>query len=170
METGKRPADFIAASRFIPEAAWEAARIPVSVSEKSRHGHSSSSYMGVFHSPVVKGMRRRVDIKLYPYRERAFASLYFTGNGYFNRSMRLRARQLSYSLNDHGLFEADSRVRVMEATDESEVFAKLGLQYKDPRERDCFDAAVPLGASSHCEAQMDDADYYKEESQHVWIN
>ena len=46
---------------------------------------SGSSYMGVFNSPVVEGRRRRVDIKLYPYRERAFASLYFTGNGFFNR-------------------------------------------------------------------------------------
>ena len=44
-----------------------------------------SSYMGVFFSPLIKGKRRRVDLKFYPYRERIFAALYFTGNGHFNR-------------------------------------------------------------------------------------
>lgn len=41
--------------------------------------HSSSSYMGVFYSPLFAGKRRRIDIKFYPFRERVFASLYFTG-------------------------------------------------------------------------------------------
>ena len=35
----------------------------------------SVSWMGVFRSPVHKGKRRRVDIKFYPYREKAFVSL-----------------------------------------------------------------------------------------------
>mgnify|MGYP001221257859 CR=1 FL=1 len=46
------------------------------------------SYMGVFISPVDKEKRRRVDIKFYPYREKAFATIYFTGSGWFNRAMR----------------------------------------------------------------------------------
>ena len=54
-------------------------------------GYSQSeSYMGVFVSPVVKDKRRRVDIKIYPFRLRVFASLYFTGNGWFNRSKVIR--------------------------------------------------------------------------------
>lgn len=169
MESGKDPDDFVSASRYVPAAAWEAAHHPVSMSEKSRHRHSSSTYFGVFHSPVVNGRRRRVDIKMYPYRERAFASLYFTGNGYFNRSMRLRARQLSFSLNDHGLYKAGSKVRAMEASSERDVFEKLGLEYKSPLERDCFDAVVPLCASSQTDFQIDEQDY-QEESQHVWID
>ena len=44
----------------------------------------SKSYMGVFISPLSR-KHRRIDIKFYPFREKAFAALYFTGNGYFNR-------------------------------------------------------------------------------------
>ena len=88
---------------------------------------SSSSYMGVFKSPYMKGKLRRVDIKFYPYRERVFASLYFTGNGYFNRAMRLWAKQkMFYHLDDHGLFQQGTSERVMEAQTEKEVFDKLG--------------------------------------------
>ena len=67
--------------------------------------HGSKSYMGVFSSPKLIGKMRRIDIKFYPYRERAFASIYFTGNGFFNRSMRLYASRIKkMTLNDHGLF------------------------------------------------------------------
>jgi hypothetical protein len=46
------------------------------------------------------------DIKLKPYRERIFASLYFAGNGHFNISMRFwAARKFNFTLNDHGLVE-----------------------------------------------------------------
>ena len=48
------------------------------------HSKTSNSYMGVFVSPLLK-KHRRIDIKFYPYREKAFATLYFTGNGHFNR-------------------------------------------------------------------------------------
>merc|ERR1719253_429122 len=62
--------------------------------------------MGVFRSPVHEGKRRRVDIKFYPYREKAFCKLYFTGSGTFNRSMRLWAtKSCKMTLNDHGLFK-----------------------------------------------------------------
>jgi len=64
-----------------------------------------SMWMGIFNSPVVKGMRRHVDIKFYPYSERVYATLYFTGNGYFNRSMRLWAKEnkkYKLKLSDHG--------------------------------------------------------------------
>ena len=60
------------------------------------------SYMGVFASPTFPGKKRRIDIKFYPYRERAYAMLYFTGNGFFNRSMRLWAsKEKGMILNDH---------------------------------------------------------------------
>lgn len=58
---------------------------PISLRPK-RDKETCSSYMGVFYSPVHPGRKRRVDIKFYPYRERVFASLYFTGNTWFNRS------------------------------------------------------------------------------------
>jgi DNA polymerase/3'-5' exonuclease PolX len=64
--------------------------------------------MGVFASPTVQGVRRRVDIKFYPYSERIKASLYFTGNGHFNRLLRLWAtRKFDYRLSDYGLEHKD---------------------------------------------------------------
>lgn len=49
------------------------------------------SYMGVC---MLEGSRhRRIDMKVYPAAEYAFALLYFTGSGYFNRSMRLFAEK-----------------------------------------------------------------------------
>jgi len=70
---------------------------------------SSASYMGVFCSPAVTGKMRRIDIKFYPYRERVFASLYFTGCGWFNRSMRRWVTRENLSLNDHGV---SARLRI----------------------------------------------------------
>ena len=63
------------------------------VASKVVSNYSSAMYMGVFNSPVHSGKRRRIDIKIYPYRERVFAYLYFTGNGHFNRSMRLWSKR-----------------------------------------------------------------------------
>jgi len=107
----------------------------------------SQSYMGVFVSPSYKNKHRRIDIKFYPYREKAFATLYFTGNGYFNRAMRLYAKvQKGMKLDDHGLFtkpfnkeKAGHRVKVLS---EKAVFDILGLIYKEPHERDSFEAVV----------------------------
>eukprot|EP00934_Nitzschia_sp_Nitz4_P000280 Nitzschia sp. Nitz4//NODE_159_length_47236_cov_74.723851//38884//41271//NITZ4_additional_000015-RA//1//CDS//3329531764//280//frame0 len=139
MSTGGTVEDYMQSSRHIPEKVW-------SLSKNAgfgwaTSGDKSSSYMGVIQSPIQPTKRRRVDIKFYPYRERAFAALYFTGNGYFNRSMRLWSKtKCGYTLNDHGLFIEGTADRVMEASEEIQIFEKLGLVYKEPNERDCFDA------------------------------
>jgi DNA polymerase/3'-5' exonuclease PolX len=103
---------------------------------------SSTTYFGVIRSPMVLGRRRRLDIKFYPYRERVFASIYFTGNGYFNRAMRLWSQQkLGWTLNDHGLFKENTEVSILEnPANEKEVFDKLGLVWKEVTERDSFAA------------------------------
>ena len=44
----------------------------------------------------------RIDIKHYPLEQYAFALLYFTGSGMFNRSMRLYATTLGLQLSDKG--------------------------------------------------------------------
>jgi DNA polymerase lambda len=104
----------------------------------------SQSYMGVFKSPTTRGKHRRIDIKFYPYAEKVYSMIYFTGNGYFNRSIRLFAqRKRKWKLNDHGLFfNALGTGRRFKAKTEKDVFDKLGLMYKDPIERDGFDAVV----------------------------
>ncbi|GAX27162.1 DNA polymerase beta [Fistulifera solaris] len=101
---------------------------------------SSTTYFGVIKSPLVPGRRRRLDIKFYPYRERVFASIYFTGNGYFNRAMRLwSSRKMGLTLNDHGLFIQNTEISVLDDPfNEKEVFDKLGLVWKEVTERDCF--------------------------------
>ena len=87
-------------------------------SSKSEVYCGSKSYMGVFSSPKFIGKMRRIDIKFYPYRERAFASVYFTGNGFFNRSMRLYASRIKkITLNDHGLFPQNRSDKSMTCAD-----------------------------------------------------
>ena len=143
--------------------------------------YNSQSYMGVFNSPKITGRRRRIDIKFYPYREKAFAQLYFTGSGFFNRSMRVWARRrMGMALNDHGLFRSldktfkktvNDRLPI-ECASEREVFDILGLVYKEPHERKFFDAVLPKD-----EARFDDntetdiKSEASEELQHVytWI-
>ena len=125
--------------------------------------------MGVFNSPIKVGRRRRVDLKFYPFRERIFAALYFTGNGFFNRSMRLWARNFGYQLNDHGLFHRESKKRIMEATQEQEVFEKLELVYKEPHERDCFDALEPRQKGRPIDLEMS-SHAFQEDNHHAWVN
>ncbi|KEP60200.1 UNVERIFIED_CONTAM: hypothetical protein HHA_288730 [Hammondia hammondi] len=49
-------------------------------------------------------LSRRIDIKIYPERCRAYALLYFTGAAQFNRSMRLWAKSRSLLLDDTGCY------------------------------------------------------------------
>ena len=74
MTTGYHYTDYEKASRYVPKAVWEEAV------KQSKHTEYDF-YMGCLYSPSNPRVRRRVDIKFYPYRERAFAMLYFTGNG-----------------------------------------------------------------------------------------
>jgi len=66
----------------------------------------SATYMGIFSSPTLPPKHRRVDIKIWPYAEKPYASLYFTGGKYFNRSMRQWAKsKFNWKLDDKGLFD-----------------------------------------------------------------
>ena len=51
----------------------------------------------------AKSLHRRIDIKVYPHDQYAFALLYFTGSGNFNIRMRTNALKQGYSLSDFGL-------------------------------------------------------------------
>ena len=115
-----------------------------------------SSYMGVFRSPTVHGKHRRVDIKIYPYSQRAFACLYFTGSAHFNRSMRLWAKQkFNLKLTDRGMFDIITGKQV-HASSEREVFEILKIHFKEPFERVYFDDVIPLGSHAHgkCDLQF----------------
>ena len=112
---------------------------------------SAKSYMGVFYSPIHPGKRRRVDIKIYPLSQKAFATLYFTGSAQSNRSMRLYAKQrFGWKLTDRGLFDISSGKPVGIGDDsstpitEKDIYKKLQLVYKDPPSRIFFDDVNPL--------------------------
>jgi DNA polymerase/3'-5' exonuclease PolX len=143
---------------------------------KKDKSSTSSTYMGIFNS---QGKLRRVDIKFYPYRERVFASLYFCGNGYTNRAMRLWARNEGMQLNDHGLFSRDGKVSILDnPSTEKQVFDMLGLVYKEPHERDGFHAVVgtkkkltALEVEGELELDKKKLKEFREaEQEHAWID
>lgn len=141
---------------------WDEARVA---------SKASVSYMGVFRSPHT-GRHRRIDIKFYPSREWAFATLYFTGNGYFNRSMRLWSlRKFGWTLSDHGLFERGTNRSIGDFATEQDIFKKLGLRWKEPHERDSFDAVSPLNNSEKdaLNGFSSLAEFRKDEAGHRWI-
>lgn len=106
-------------------------------------GHyGSEMYMGWCMLKEV-GIHRRIDIKMYPREQFAFAVLYFTGSKNFNRSMRLFARNKGYTLSDHTLVPTNIvnnenvwKGKGVVCFTEEDVFKALGLEYKPPEERD----------------------------------
>lgn len=71
--------------------------------------------------------------------------LYFTGSDYFNRSMRLYAKKLGYTLSDHGIAPASnlkgtkgmvSGSNTFPAETENDVFRILGIDFKPPSDRE----------------------------------
>ncbi|KIR53366.1 DNA polymerase lambda subunit [Cryptococcus gattii Ru294] len=87
---------------------------------------------------------RRIDILCVPYESWGASLIYFTGNELFNRSLRLYARKLGYSLNQRGLYRNVVRARdgtkVLEgdrvaSRTEEEIFHELGLRWRHPHHR-----------------------------------
>ncbi|KAK9400930.1 DNA polymerase lambda [Crotalus adamanteus] len=102
-------------------------------------------YLGVCRLPGPDRHHRRLDIIVVPYREFACALLYFTGSAHFNRSMRALARTKGMSLSEHALCSGVVRGPeglktgsgiVLSTPTEKDVFAHLGLPYREPHERD----------------------------------
>ena len=120
-------------------------------------GAGCSSYMGIC---KPRDTHRRLDIKVYAPQHYAYAMIYFTGNDYFNRSMRCYAKACGYSLCDKGLRKAarsgvshkdgkyiDNKVavgRLVVCEEERDVFEVLGLDYKEPHERNVSDNATEV--------------------------
>jgi len=89
---------------------------------------------------------RRIDFLTVPYDSRGAALLYYTGDDIFNRSMRLKANKMGYSLNQKGLFAgvirnpSNRREKLHDGTiiasaTEEEIFRKLGVRWQEPHER-----------------------------------
>ena len=93
--------------------------------------------------------------------------------------MRLWAKTIKkLRLNDHGLFPLGSAKHnvptplerlPMEATTEREVFDHLGLAYKAPQARDCFDAVIGKDGAASLKLEPNRTDL-EEETQHQWVD
>ena len=80
---------------------------------------------------------RRLDLLIIPVEQLAYALLYFTGSQAFNVAFRHQALKQGYTLNEHemkltGKVEAKA-VPLLKT--EEEVFAFLGMKYKEPKDR-----------------------------------
>lgn len=120
-------------------------------------GWERHSYMGVCKlQDDPTSLHRRIDMKVYPRELGAFATLYFTGSDHFNRSMRLYAKRNGFHLSDKGLFRAardnyDNPVNVsgiIPCRTEREIFQHLGLEYKEPWDRNSADVIASDAASA----------------------
>ena len=91
---------------------------------------------------------RRLDLLVIPIEQFPYALLYFTGSGDFNVAFRKHALKLGYTLNEHEMKltgkVADAKP-VPKMRFEAEIFAFLGLEYKEPSERVGASAVVELG-------------------------
>jgi len=92
------------------------------------------------------GLQRRIDFLTVPYESRGAALLYYTGDHIFNRSMRLQANKMGFSLNQRGLYggvvrnPSDRREKLNQGTiiaseTEREIFTILGVPWQEPHER-----------------------------------
>lgn len=90
-------------------------------------------FMGVAQCPNSKLLNFRMDVEFLPENEWGSGLLYFTGSKGFNMSMRLDAKKLGYTLNQHGLFDKHgNRVPVFT---EKEIMNAIGMDYVEPNHR-----------------------------------
>jgi len=111
----------------------------------TKRKHENKTCFAVCKLPGAGGktrIHRRLDLKVYPRENFAFAILYFTGSDHFNRSMRWYAHKMGLTLSDHGLSRAirHNREKVWEGPSvfcetEQDIFQALGLQYVEPWRR-----------------------------------
>jgi DNA ligase (NAD+) len=82
---------------------------------------------------------RRVDFLYTNPEEFPFAILYFTGSKIFNTVMRHIALEKGYTMNEHGINKMEGKKKGEKVahhfTNEEDIFAFLGLEYKSPTER-----------------------------------
>ena len=103
-----------------------------------------SQWFGV--SCLPDGVHRRLDLFFVPWEERGAASIHFTGNDVFNRSLRLLAKKKNMRLNQRGLYEevlrgpAGDKVTTgihIAGQSERQIFEILGVPWRIPEERNC---------------------------------
>ena len=77
----------------------------------------------------------QADLRLVPAESRGAAMQYFTGSKAHNISVRDRAVQLGFKLNEYGLFRVDDDSRVAGETEEG-IYRALGMDWVEPELRE----------------------------------
>ncbi|GMH67810.1 hypothetical protein TrST_g13511 [Triparma strigata] len=124
------------------------------------------SYMGVCN---VAGHFRRIDIKCYPKHSEAFALLYFTGSGHFNRSMKKFCKTAKLKLTDEGLWYRKGKTNEsgisVACKEEEDIFNAIGLDYIRPEFRSVGIEAVSMGVEAN---GVGDEDSQETEEEEMW--
>jgi len=92
----------------------------------------TSMYLGLFQLNKDKPVRR-IDLLMISPEDWGSALMHFTGSKRFNTLIRQRAKELGYTLSQHGLYILDGR-KVRTET-EDDIFIRLGLKYIQPKDR-----------------------------------
>ena len=94
---------------------------------------------------------RRLDLLVIPTEQFPYALLYFTGSGDFNIAFRRHALKRGYTLNEHEMKltgDVPDAKPVPPMKYEAEIFAFLGLKYKEPNQRIGFSSVEELSEST----------------------
>ena len=90
---------------------------------------------------------RRIDFLYSSPKEYPFAILYFTGSKAFNTTMRSHALKNSLSLNEHGLYKMEGKVKGqlldLDLKNEKDIFDYLKLKYVEPNNRKDYTSIKP---------------------------
>ena len=85
------------------------------------------------------------EFKKAPPASRGAMKLHITGSGDFNLGMRTWVKARGFMLNQYGLHDAETG-EMFDSTTEQGIFAKLGLEYVEPKNRDKF-VPTPVAGS-----------------------
>lgn len=98
-----------------------------------------TKFMGVCILPKSeKPLHRRIDIRLIPNDQYFCGILYFTGSDEFNRRMRHEALEKGFTLNEYSIRPLGSTGvpgEPIPVSSEQDVFEIIGMDYKEPTER-----------------------------------
>lgn len=98
-----------------------------------------TKFMGVCVLPEMdKQLHRRIDIRLIPNDQYYCGILYFTGSDEFNRRMRQEALEKGFTINEYSIRPLGSTGvpgEPIPVSSEGEIFEIIGMDYKQPHER-----------------------------------
>jgi DNA polymerase beta len=97
-------------------------------------GMRKEKFMGIAHCPSG-GLNVRLDIEFVTDDVWGTALLYFTGSKEFNVLMRSHAKKLGFLLNEHGLFDIQTKQKILQSPTEKDVFDFLDMNYLSPEQR-----------------------------------